>query len=153
LGALPTSLLACFLGAAAPAAAETLAICGNPSGHAFYVEGGAVGQGRGGWTKDAISGGRTTLTRDAKGNYDVVFADVTGGVYSSAGQGAVVIANRITTTEAIVVVAYPGSTVEAYEFVRGSDGRRQMIQAQIKGGSPIWKGSLMVASCSMLNLH
>ncbi|WP_309092766.1 hypothetical protein [Phenylobacterium sp.] len=134
-------------------AAETLAVCGAVSGRAYYVGKGLVPDDEAGWTDDRIGNGKITLTRDAKGELDVLFADSTGAISSSRAEGAVVFPGRMASDDAAVIVAYPGASLEIYHFVRDRAGKHRVILVQSKGGTiPITKGSVMVGECSSLDL-
>lgn len=132
------------------ARAEPLAVCGPQAGRAFYVEGGAVPANASGWQDDRISEGKVTLNRNADGKFDIVYADATGGVFSSTAEGGIVIPNRLTRDEAIVVVAYPGLSVEVYHFVRSSSGQVWLLHTQSKGVDVMHKGALLVGRCSFM---
>ena len=126
------------------AQAATLAICGAEAGQAYYAEGGLVTKSGAGWTTDRIQDGRSTLSRDNNGNYDVTFSDASGGVYSSREQGALVILQRSEPGESAFIVAYPGSTVEIYDYARLPSGSWNLIKLSSKG-LPIHKGAVYVA--------
>lgn len=138
--------------AASGANAETLASCGPQSGRAYYVEGGAVGKKDSGWAEDRISKGATALVRDSKGAYDIVFSDSTGTEYSAVAQGGAVVVQRMSPTEATIIVSYPLTTVEIYQFIRDASGKALMLQLQSKGEKPIAKSGVYYAACDVLNL-
>lgn len=138
---------------ATSAGAETLAVCGPVKGRAFFVEGGLVTQKDAGWGDDQISTGSTTLSRNSKGELDIVYSDATGASYSSRGEGAIVTATRMGASDAAVLVAYPGATVEIYQFVRDAKGVQRVMLLQSKGGGPIGKAGVLVGQCSYLNLR
>lgn len=142
----------CALGllAAGAAQAETVANCGPQAGEAYYGAGRLSKLTESGWTKDEVSAGQTTLSKDAEGDYDVTFADVSGEVHSARKEGAVITRQRLTSSEITVIVAYPGQTVEIYQFVKDATGKREMVMLQNRG-APVPKGSLMVASCSVID--
>ncbi|MFN3522011.1 MAG: hypothetical protein ACK4YQ_07160 [Phenylobacterium sp.] len=138
--------------AASPSSAKTLAICGAVSGHAYFVAKDLVSPEESGWDEDRISIGRITLSRADNGDLDVAYVDATGDVFSSRSEGAAIVAGRMTTDEAAVLVAYPGQTMEIYQFVRNDAGEAQVLLLQSKG-SPIAKASVLVGSCSLLDLQ
>ena len=78
--------------------------------------------GKGGWTDDKLSEGRTTLTRSQEGKLDITYTDVTKGVYSSRSEGAEVFLARQEVGETAILVACPGKTIEIFDYVRKGNG-------------------------------
>lgn len=154
LGLLATTLLA----AATTASAGTVAACGSQNGRAYYPAAGMVPKGKDGWTDDRITGGSTTLTQDAKGEFDILFKDSRGEIRSSRDDGGKVIPLRRSENEITVLVAYPdgAQAAEIYSFIREVDGRIKMLQLSSKGLSAaiaIPKAGVYVADCTTFNLH
>jgi hypothetical protein len=136
-------------------ASSTLAVCSAQSGHAFYATGAAVKSrdDLGGWTKDQTTGGRTTLSLDDRGEFDIMYADATGGVFSSRAEGAVVMLARKTDNDAAFVLAYPGGkTLEVYQFNRDGSGTERMMLAQSKSTDLMAKVGAYVADCTFTGL-
>lgn len=131
------------------AASQTLAICGSQVGKAYFPASGFVPAGEGGWHDDRVTGGRTTLSKSPSGDYDILFADATGGTYSSTAEGAVVARVRHEPDESAFLVVYPTTgVVEVYSFVRVASGAREMVLTQSKGGA-IKKFGAYSAPCSV----
>jgi len=127
--------------------AEVLATCGRQDGFSYYPERGPVPKGKGGWTHDTITAGRTTLSKQGD-IFDVLYADATGAVFSSRSEGATIIAIRQTPDELALIVAYPGNTAEVYQFLRNPDSSGELVLTQSKGGPTIGKGAVFVSKCS-----
>jgi hypothetical protein len=68
--------------------AVDIANCSNPSGYAYYPELGMIDKKMSGWNKDKISNGITKVTRNDKGEYDIVFVDATKNIISSREDGS-----------------------------------------------------------------
>lgn len=135
----------------AAAAARTLAVCGEQSGHAYYIEGGVVTADDAGWQRDKIGGGRTTLSLAENGEADLIFTDSTGGVFSARAEGGSVLLLRQSMIDIAAIVAYP-AVVEVYQFIQRPDGSAVMLHLQSKGHDLIRKGALMVGECSAVDL-
>jgi len=134
--------------ASAPVAhADVLATCGRQDGISYYPERGLVPKGKGGWTPDQISAGRTTLSKQGE-EFDVLYADATGAVFSSRAEGATIVAIRQTADELTLIVAYPGNTAEIYQFLRNTDNSGELVLTQSKGGPMIAKGAVLVSKCT-----
>lgn len=130
----------------------TLATCGPQKGYAYYELGLGVKGGTDGWTEDGITSGRTTLTQAENGDFDIIFTDATEGTYSSRADGATVILGRKTPNDVAFIVAYPGISVEVYQFTKARDGRSVMMMLQSKGNVLMSKAGLYVASCRFTGL-
>ncbi|MEI6871753.1 MAG: hypothetical protein WCL08_05670 [Verrucomicrobiota bacterium] len=127
--------------------AEVLATCGRQDGISYYPERGPVPKGKGGWTPDQITAGRTTLSKQGE-EFDVLYADATGAVFSSRAEGATIVAIRQTPDELALIIAYPGNTAEVYQFLRNADNSGELVLTQSKGGPTIAKGAVLVSKCS-----
>ena len=65
--------------------------CGESKGWAYYFAGGLVPDDMDGFTEDGISGGKTTLVVNEKGEGDVLSTDASGQLGSAKEQGGQVI--------------------------------------------------------------
>lgn len=142
---------------ATTAGAATVAVCGAQKGKAYYPAAGLVQKGKDGWTEDQITGGSTTLTRNSKGELDVLFRDATGITTSARDDGGEVVQLRKSANEITVLVAYRvgAEAVEVYSFIREVDGKAKMLQLSSKGLSAaiaVPKAGVYVANCTTLNL-
>lgn len=111
------------------------------------MAGGVVAAKDAGWHPDRISAGRTTLSRSDSGEYDIVFSDATGGVYSARAEGGDVELHRRSANDMAVVVVYD-RVIEIYQFTKQPDGAVTMMQLQSKGTNTLRKGALMVSRCT-----
>lgn len=153
----PGLLVIAFLTAATSASAGTIAACGPQKGRAYYPAAGLVQKGKDGWVDDQMSGGSTTLTRNAKGELDILFKDATGEIVSAKDDSGQVVVLRKSENEITVLVAYMegAQAAEIYSFVREADGKAKMLQLSSKGLSAavaIPKAGVYVADCTTLNL-
>ena len=147
---------AAVMASATTVSAATIAACGSQKGRAYYPAAGFVSKKDSGWSEDQISKGSTTLTRDAKGAFDVLYVDARGKIISARDDGGVVEPLRRSQNEVSVLVYYPdgGGTTEIYSFVREVDGKTKMLQLSSKGVvSPlnIPKAGVYVADCNTFN--
>lgn len=128
-----------------------LASCSAPQGYSYYAAYGLVTKDKAGWQKDAMSGGKTTLSIN-NGNYDILYTDSSGrGIMSATAEGAKVVMSRNTSSTIQVIVLYPLSTTEIYTFWKTTDGNYQFSQIQNKI-DPVPKSSVYVGNCSFVNL-
>ena len=137
--------------------AAVIAACGAQRGQAYYPAAGMVPKNKAGWTADQFSGGYTTLTQDAKGEYDVVFHDATGSTLSARSETGRVMEVRRSANEVAVAVVYASGAraIEIYSFIRETDGKAKMLQLSSRGLSAelaVPKAGVYVADCSTLNL-
>lgn len=137
---------------AGAAHSEAIAVCGAETGHAYFVEAGIVPKKMSGWSEDGTTGGRTTLSRDDKGQYDIAYADATGGVYSSRAEGAIVIAQHVSPDVAMILVAHQAATTDLYQFVQNDGGQPRLLHLQSKGADQLKKGGVYVSNCSYMSL-
>ena len=129
-----------------------IASCSAPQGYSYYAAYGLVTKDKAGWQKDAISGGKTTLSIN-NGNYDILYTDSSGrGIMSATAEGAKVVMSRNTSSTIQVIVLYPTSTTEIYTFWKTTDGRYQFSQIQNKI-DPVPKSSVYVGTCSFIKLN
>jgi hypothetical protein len=129
----------------ATAQADVLATCGASEGHGYYPHSRVVSKEDSGWQRDGISKGSYQLIRSGE-DYDIIFTDATGGTVSSRADGGHVTAVKDGTGNLLVLVIYPGKTVESYIFWFGTH-ERTMTYSQARYGATIPKQSLMRASC------
>lgn len=130
-----------------------IANCSNPSGYAYYPELGIFDKKSSGWTKDKISNGITKVTKNEKGEYDIVFVDVRKNIISSREDGGeVFLLNQGKSTFSILVV-YLGKTAEIYSFIKNNSGKLEYIHITSRAGDliPITKSSLMQGECSFID--
>lgn len=128
------------------ASADVLAVCGASDGHAYYLPGGIVSKEDSGWTADGIKVGSFQLIRSGT-DYDVIFTDASGGTVSSKGDGGHVIATPDASGNLLVLITYPGKTLESYVFWFAIDTEQTVTYSQAKYGSKVPKHSLLKASC------
>ena len=137
---------------AVPAFAEELAVCGASEGYAFYPKAGLAAQNEdaGKWVDDKISGGRLTLTRIGKDEYDLLFSDSTGRIVSAKQDGGVIVPAGGASDTVSLIVVYPGTgVVETYTFLRKADTGAEVIWTSNKGGGAlIMKVAAYRADCS-----
>ena len=139
---------------ATTATAGTVAACGPQTGHAYYPAAGMVPKGKDGWADDRISGGSTTLTQNAKGEFDILFKDSRGEILSSRDDGGEIVLLRKSENE-LVAYSQGAQAIEIYSFVREVDGNAKMLQLSSKGLSAaiaIPKAGVYVADCATFNL-
>ena len=129
--------------AAGVASAKEIAICGASDGMGYYPA-------EGKWTDDKISGGKFTLTQTSENDFDLLFVDARGNVFSAkqAG-GAVILTGAMNNAISIVVIHQSTTVTETYTFFRNADGNAQALWTSNKGGgSPIMKVAAYRADCS-----
>jgi hypothetical protein len=126
--------------------AEVLATCGASHGHAYYVRGPFVEAKDSGWTEDKISKGTLQLIRSGD-DYDVIFTDSTGGTLSAKGDGASTAGSFDDRGNLLLIVMYPGKSVETYVFWFAVKTEKTLTFSQAKYGAPIAKHSLLQATC------
>lgn len=129
-----------------------IATCSSPQGYSYYAAYGLIPANKAGWQKDAISGGKTTLSVN-NGSYDILYTDASGrGIISATAEGAKIVMTRNTSSTIQVIALYPTSTTEIYTFWKTTDGKFQFSQIQNKI-DPIPKSSVYVGNCSYINLN
>ena len=143
------SLILLMLGASS-ALADVVTKCDSPQGYSYYVAGSVVPKKDAGWVQDGMSNGSYLLTRDADGNYDIIFSDAINRTASSREDGGNVIVISKSDNHLVVVVAYPEMNVETWYFRINRSGAGELTMSQTRYGkeSLINKHSLMRASCS-----
>jgi hypothetical protein len=133
--------------------AVDIANCSNPSGYAYYPELGLFDKKSSGWTKDKISSGVTKVTKNEKGEYDIVFVDVTKNIISSREDGGGVFLLNQGKSSFSLLVVYQGKTAEIYSFIKNNSGKLEYIHITSRAGDliPITKSSLMQGECSFID--
>ena len=128
--------------------AEPVSIqCGASEGWSYYFEGGLVSDEKAGFTKDAITGEKTTLVVDDEGNGDVLFIDATGGLGSAKEQGGnVIVLNANDTAGMNWLLMYPDGVLENYALNLAT--MKVAAWRNTVGNLAVAKNSLMVADCA-----
>ena len=131
---------------ASNASAGSIAHCGGSSGYAYYIQGGLVTEKKSGWGEDGISKGQILLIQDGK-EFDIIHTDASGGTRSSKGDGGKVIAVGRDANSIMLIVIYPGKTVESYLFRQhGKSG--EVVWTQMKLDDLISKAQTFKADCA-----
>jgi len=144
------ALVALFMlvGLVSPSFSETLTVsCGSSDGYAYYFEGGLVQSEKAGFTEDAISDGKYSLTLSGDGSGDVLFVDATGDLKSATAQGARVIVMPFENGSANWLVLYDDGTLEVYSFSGAS--QTLLSYRNTVGNDMIAKNSLMESTCTI----
>jgi hypothetical protein len=133
--------------------AVDIANCSNPSGYAYYPELGMIDKKMSGWNKDKISNGITKVTRNDKGEYDIVFVDATKNIISSREDGGGVFLLNQGKSSFSILVVYQGKTAEIYSFLKNNSGKLEYLHITSRAGDliPIAKSSLMQGECSFID--
>jgi hypothetical protein len=141
------TILGLMLIATSPAAsADVLAVCGASEGHSYYLPGGLVSKEDSGWATDGIKAGSFQLIRSGT-DYDIIFTDASGGTLSARADGGHVIATPDASGNLLVLIAYPGKTLESYVFWFAIASEQTVTYSQAKYGTRLPKHSLLKASC------
>lgn len=149
----PALAFASLLASVTATSAETIATCGESNGYGFYPRAGlAVSDPEAGkWVDDGVSGGKISLVSLPDGKFDLMFADVTGGIYSTTAEGGrTFVAFRDATTISVLAIHRMGA-VETYTFIETADGP-QVLWTSNKSLTPIPKVAAYQAACSYLDL-
>jgi len=127
-----------------PAFGKTIFTCEGPSGYAYYVEGGIVPKGKGGWVTDQISKGKISLISNDE-DIDVLFLDATGSLQSSKDSGALISYVGASESMISVMVLYPSQLVEVYTY---DFENKALYWMQQKYGAPVNKlGAYVAKKC------
>ncbi|MDB2512322.1 DUF2011 domain-containing protein [Luminiphilus sp.] len=128
--------------------AEPVSIqCGASEGWSYYFAGGLVSDEKSGFSKDAITGGKTTLVVDDDGNGDVLFVDSTGSLGSAKQQGGeVIVLNANDTAGMNWLLMYPGGVIENYALNLST--MKVAAWRNTVGNLAVAKNSLLVADCT-----
>lgn len=133
-------------GASAESAASLTVQCGASSGWSYYFAGGLVPQDKAGFTEDGITGGKTTLVVDDKGEGDVLFVDAAGRLGSAKSEGGTVLIFDASKGLNWLLL-YPDGTVENYALNLAS--MKVAIWRNTVGNENVAKNSLLVADCEI----
>jgi hypothetical protein len=133
--------------------AVDIANCSNPSGYAYYPELGMFDKKSSGWSKDKISNGITKVTKNQKGEYDIIFIDSTKNIISSREDGGGVFLLNQGKSSFSILVVYQGKTAEIYSFIKNNSGKLEYLHITSRAGDliPITKSSLMQGECSFID--
>ena len=106
-----------------------------------------------GWTKDKISNGITKATKNQKGEYDIIFVDVTKNIISSREDGGEVLLLNKGKSSFSLLVVYPGKTAEIYSFIKNNSGLLEYIHITSRAGDLIStvKSTVMQGECSFID--
>ena len=128
--------------------AEPVSIqCGASEGWSYYFAGGLVSDEKSGFSKDAITGGKTTLVVDGDGNGDVLFIDATGSLGSAKEQGGEVIVLDANDTAGMNwLLMYPGGVLENYALNLAT--MKVAAWRNTVGNLTVAKNSLLIADCT-----
>jgi hypothetical protein len=124
--------------------------CERPTGYTYYFSGALIPKDKAGWQKDGISKGSYLVTRDAAGEYDIVFTDALNRTISSRVDGGRIVMVSQSDDHLILIVNYPEMNVETWYFNvdRMGIGKVTISQARYGSNASINKHSLMTAICS-----
>ena len=127
------------------AQAEISISCGASQGYSYYFAGGLVSKAESGFTEDAISDGKISLTISDTGGADVLTIDAGGAIKSATSQGGQVMALPAGEIGMNWVSLYGDGTIEVYSFNGLSNS--VAVYRNTVGNSSIAKNSLFVANC------
>lgn len=135
------------------ACAIEVASCSNPTGFAYYAEAGLVSAKDSGWSNEKITGGITKLSKDEKGEYDILFVDTRKQIISAREEGAHVLPLNRAQSAVSMLVVYPGKTAEVYTFLQNNSGRLEYLHTLSRAGDgvSITKSSVMQGPCDYIN--
>ena len=131
--------------------AADIAHCGASEGYAYYPKFGlGANDEKGEWTKDGISNGQFSISGSDNGDFDLLFKDTSGEIYSARADGGKIIPLGKTETSLSLLVVYPNKTSETYTVYRTIEGKAEMMWTQNKYNTLIPKVAAFVATCSYL---
>jgi hypothetical protein len=129
-----------------------IAACQNPKGYMYYPFISPVPKNKAGWIEDAITGGKSILTKSSNGQLDVMFIDsASKKPISSIEDGGKVILLRRSNNQISVLIAYD-TVSEIYTYWKTDDGQFQYSLLQSKGGQVSKSGS-MIGTCQFINFN
>jgi hypothetical protein len=137
-----------FLAVSQSIHAEEVAVCGGESGYSYFAGYGMVPENKVGWAKDAITGGKITVTV-TNNKYDLLYVDATGSLVSTVQDGGDVIFTSSSPQDLSFVVLY-GRATEVYTFWKTKSGKLQYSHLQNKRGQ-IPSSKAMIGACSLIN--
>ena len=124
--------------------------CEGPDGYSYYFGGALVPKNGAGWQKDGVTKGSYLVTRDAAGEYDIIFTDALNRTISSREDGGQVVVVFQSNDRLILIVHYPEMNIEVWYFSIDKNGIGKVTVSQARYGSEALfnKHSLMTAVCS-----
>ena len=124
--------------------------CEEPEGYSYYFSGPLVPKNDAGWKKDGVTKGNYLVTRDAAGEYDIIFTDALNRTISSREDGGQIVLVSQSDNHLILVVNYPEMNVEIWYFSidRTGIGKVTVSQARYGNEALFNKHSMMAARCS-----
>jgi len=126
--------------------ADMVIKCGGSEGRAYFLEGGAVPAGTGGWADDRISKGQIIFL--LKGQKPQLLIGDTVGMGDVESDGAKLIVLHATADTILVLTVY-STVVETYEFRIRPDGKGEAVWTSVKATGLVDKGSVMRAECEL----
>jgi hypothetical protein len=140
-----------YFNSQASMAASDIAQCGSISGWTHYHAGDVMLAARSGWQKDGISKGKTALKKLDSGDFDILYLDATGSIYSYIQDGYKIWRVRASGSDIALVLVSPRGIIEFYNFYKEPNGKLKMDWAQNKGDTfLIAKSSMMSGECSFI---
>jgi hypothetical protein len=135
--------------------AQEIATCKNLEGYSYYHFSGVVPKNKSGWNDDKITGGVTTLTKNANGEYDILILDASKTIKSLTQEGGKVILIRKGVKDASFIHLYPGMVAEVYTFWTTTDGKNKLDMLRSKGGNGVLVhlSSLMIGECGNIDFE
>lgn len=119
--------------------------CGASQGYSYYFEGGAVDRANSGFTEDAITNGKISLTVNEKGEGDVLTIDSTGAIKSATSQGAQVVMLQTTGSGLNWMALYSDGTLEVYSY--NAQSNKVAAYRNTVGNALVAKNSLLISDC------
>ena len=149
MGTLLTIAIVLTIGTSS-AFAEVVTKCEGPEGYSYYLSGSLVSKNKAGWQKDRITKGSYLVTRDASGEYDIIFTDALNRTISSREDGGQIVVVSQSDDRLILVVNYPGMNVETWYFNIDGRGIGNVTVSQARYGAEAFlnKHSLMASVCT-----
>lgn len=141
---------AAFIAMTGSAYAGVQAQCGSLEGFAFAAEQGIVQSGDAGWYEDAITAGEFVIRVDTETlAVDVRFRDATGIWQSVADQGgsATLFAAHADPATFMIIVAYPGTTIEMLTLAEITNESARLIHTTARSTTTITNSRILVGSC------
>lgn len=138
-------LIISLLGSASAAAESFSVTCGEMSGYSHYFAGGWVPNAESGFTEDAISGGKFTLSLNDEGEGEVLTLDATGTLKSAKAQGGTILVTPAGKGGLNWIIFYQDGTLEVYGLHFASNTLTQYRNTV--GNENVAKTALMTASC------
>ncbi len=138
-----------FLLGTPTALAGVVTRCERPEGYAYYFNGPLLPKSDAGGQKDGITKGSYLVTRDASGEYDIIFTDALNRTISSREDGGQIVGVSQSDDRLILVVNYPGMNIETWYFIIDGRGIGNVTVSQARYGAEAFvnKHSLMASIC------